>query len=263
MRPAGQPLPPRPGGVTPSRDGQARILDGRWSRLLAACGCAALADWTAGSAAVAHDLAAASELPEPPVAGGVWAVDGGEHVAVVASPCLPAPVGPDLSVTNRGPPEGGYFCGAARRLPVSGSGQDPQTRPSRGEGARVEDDGSAGNRPQSDAAPRGPGRSLGATSCAGRQRRAARAAPDHEAVTAGWHCRSWWCGKPRCLPQPRDAASPEWTPGSCPLAGGGLGAGPSHGDGGPALGRQYRRRGLEGPREALIRAPWLQATDIS
>jgi hypothetical protein len=159
MRPARRPLRPHPGAVTPPRDDQARIPT-TWAKGPACWPPVAVPPWLTGGQ-VAQPWP--TTLPPPAnyrrrrwqAAYRPWTA--ASSVVVVASPCLAAPVGPDRSVTRGVHPKVVSSAELPGRLPVPGSGQDPQTRPFRGEGARVEDDGPAGNRPQSDAAPRGPG----------------------------------------------------------------------------------------------------------
>jgi hypothetical protein len=60
---------------------------------------------------------------------------------------------------------------AARRLPTPGPGHEPWTGPPNLGMGGAGDDGSAGNRPQSNAAPRGLGSRLGAAACAAGNKR--------------------------------------------------------------------------------------------
>jgi hypothetical protein len=243
--PASRPLRPYPGAVTPPRGGQARILRGRWvplAGLLRLCWPGLL---DSRSAAFAHDPAAASEPPETPVAGGVWAVNGGEQRRGVASPSL-AGAGRAGPISEQSVhPKVGSSAELPGRLPVPRSGQDPQTRPSRGEGARVEDDGPAGNRPRATPLRVAPGTAPG-------PRRVCSPAAQSDRGSAG----PWSRNGPLAMPFLRLVASRDSSPEPrrCRFAGAvhrhayalsafASGAGPNHEDGGPAPGPPYRRRG--------------------
>src|SRR6266508_5263490 len=77
---------------TAGRPGADSYYVGAGSRLLASCGGAALADWTAGSAAPMTSPPPANYRETPvAVACGPWTA--ASSVAVVASPCVPGPVG--------------------------------------------------------------------------------------------------------------------------------------------------------------------------
>jgi len=156
----------------------------------------------------------------PPPSPPACPVQRGHAVAVCQRAAPPPTIAPQIDGTSRGDlpvvtrgaaTNAGYFCGPVPGgvcpLQAQGMSRGPALP---GEMGEAGDDGSAGDRPPSDAAPRGPGWKLGAAACAA-ENQAQRATGATDApcgAPARWSPR---LGRTCTQASPSAATTGEWS----------------------------------------------------